>query len=78
MEQCKDEETKSEEVTSEEFNGRFGVFTRKELKLRVSTQADQVSIPNNFEVKFKEVDEIRMMLDPDKLVSPVQLGEGGQ
>ena len=54
------------------------MFTRKELKLRVSTQADQVSIPNNFEVKFKEIDEIRRMLDPDKLVSPVQLGEGGQ
>ena len=45
------------------------MFTRKELKLKVSTQADQVSMPNNFEVKFKEVEEIRRMLDPDKLVS---------
>ena len=79
VEKCKDEETKSEEVTSEEFHGRFGKFTGKKLEGKASTNhANQVSIPNNFEVKFKEVEEIRRMLDPDKLVSHLSnLVKGG-
>ena len=65
-------ETKAEkaEIKSEEFHGKFGEFHGKELEKKMSTQqANQVSMPNNFEVKFKEVEEIRRMLDPDKLVS---------
>ena len=64
MEQCKDEETKSEEVTSEEFHGRFG-----KLEGKASTNhANQVSIPNNFKMKFEEVEEMRKMPDSDKLI----------
>ena len=69
VEQCKDEETKSEEVTSEEFHGRFGKFTGKKLEGKASTNhANQVSIPNNFKMKFKEVEEMRKMPDSDKLI----------
>ena len=65
-----DKENRSEKITSEEFYGKFGMFHGKELEKKMSIQqANQVSIPNNSKMKFKEVEEMRRMLDPDKLIS---------